>query len=132
METSFKLDYVEDDKESYLKIPKVWLLDYTPQMITHISAESFFDLDCAYLKSEHDSLLFCKTLWEEPNLEILFNENTIIKNFTEHCLEHKIPFSLTGFLAYDWSFYEDYRFKCYKWKIKPNKKPIPPKGFKFF
>ena len=59
-------------------------------------------------------------------------DSKFIEKFTEHCLEHKIPFSLTGFLAYDWSFYENYRFKCYKWKIKPNKKPKPPKGFRFF
>jgi hypothetical protein len=69
---------------------------------------------------------------ETPYIEADIRDSKFIEKFTEHCLQHKIPFSLTGFLAYDWSFYEDYRFKCYEWKIKPNKKPIPPKGFKFF
>ena len=128
----FDLETVQDEKGWYLRIPKVWLLDYTPQMITQISDESFFDLDCAYLKSEHDSKLFYETLWEEPNVEVCFNKPTIIEKFTEHCLEHKIPFSLTGFLAYDWSLYEGYWFKWNDWKIKPNKKPKPPKGFRFF
>ena len=133
METYFDLDFIDDEKkESYLQIPKVWLLDYTPQIITQISGESFFDLDCAYLKSKHDSKLFYETLWEEPNVEVCFNKPTIIEKFTEHCLEHKIQFSLTGFLAYDWSLYENYSFRWYEWKIKPNKKPIPPKGFRFF
>ena len=128
----FDLETVQDEKGWYLRIPKVWLLDYTPQMITQISDESFFDLDCAYLKSEHDSKLFYETLWEEPNVEVCLNKPTIIEKFTEHCLEHKIPFSLTGFLAYDWSLYEGYWFKWNEWKIKPNKKPKPPKGFRFF
>jgi len=37
----FDLETVQDEKGWYLRIPKVWLLDYTPQMITQISAESF-------------------------------------------------------------------------------------------
>jgi hypothetical protein len=128
----FDLETVQDEKGWYLRIPKVWLLDYTPQMITQISAESFFDLDCAYLKYPSDGNLFEETLCRDPIIETESRDSKFIEKFTEHCLEHKIPFSLTGFLAYDWSFYEDYRFKCYKWKIKPNKKPIPPKGFRFF
>ena len=54
----FDLATVQDEKGWYLRIPKVWLLDYTPQMITQISAESFFDLDCAYLKYPLDGNLF--------------------------------------------------------------------------
>ena len=127
----FDLETVEDENECYLRIPKVWLLDYTPQIITQISDESFFDLECAYLRYEPDGILFQKTLCEDPYVEADIRETTIIAKFTEHCLEHKISFSLTGFLAYDWSLYENYRFKFYEWKIKPNKKPKPPKGFKF-
>ena len=128
----FDLETVEDEKECYLRIPKVWLLDYTPQLITKISDHSFFDLACAYLKYPLDGNLFEETLCRDPYIEADIRDSKFIEKFTEHCLQHKIPFSLTGFLAYDWSFYEDYRFKCYEWKIKPNKKPIPPKGFKFF
>jgi hypothetical protein len=128
----FDLETVEDEKECYLRIPKVWLLDYTPQMITKISNHSFFDLACAYLKYPLDGNLFEETLCRDPYIEADIRDSKFIEKFTEHCLEHKITFSLTGFLAYDWSFYEDYRFKCYEWKIKPNKKPKPPKGFKFF
>ena len=128
----FDLETVQDEKGWYLRIPKVWLLDYTPQIITKISDESFFDLDCAYLKYPLDGNLFEETLCRDPIIETESRDSKFIEKFTEHCLEHKIPFSLTGFLAYDWSLYEGYWFKWNEWKIKPNKKPIPPKGFKFF
>ena len=128
----FDLETVQEEKGWYLRIPKVWLLDYTPQIITKISDESFFDLDCAYLKYPLDGNLFEETLCEDPYVETDIRDSKFIEKFTEHCLEHKIPFSLTGFLAYDWSLYEGYWFKWNEWKIKPNKKPKPPKGFKFF
>ena len=65
----FDLENVQDEKGWYLRIPKVWLLDYTPQMITQISAESFFDLDCAYLKYPLDGNLFEETLCRDPYIE---------------------------------------------------------------
>ena len=93
----FDLETVQDEKGWYLRIPKVWLLDYTPQMITQISAESFFDLDCAYLKYQSDGNLFEETLCRDPIIETESRDSKFIEKFTEHCLEHKIPFSLTGF-----------------------------------
>lgn len=132
MTVYFDLETIDDKKESYVCIPKVWLLDYTPQIISQISGDSFFDLECAYLRYQPDGILFQETLCKDPYVEADIRDTKFIEKFTEHCLEHKIPFSLTGFLAYDWSLYEGYFFKWNRWKIKPNKKPKPPKGLRLF
>jgi len=43
-----------DEKYTYYQIPRVWLLDFTPSIITQISNNSFFDLEDAYLRVERD------------------------------------------------------------------------------
>jgi hypothetical protein len=132
MSVYFDLDSIDDETTSYLSIPKVWLLDYAPRIISTITSDSFFDIECAYLKMSPDGDSFMDTLWDMPEVEAYIRETTFIQKFTEHCLEHKIPFSLSGFLSYDWSLFENYHFKCYQWKIRTNKKPKPLNGIDFF
>ena len=121
-----------DEKYTYYQIPRVWLLDFTPSIITQISNNSFFDLEDAYLRFEPDGALFENYLSDPPYVEVVEREDIFHSKFTEHCLAHKIPFSLSGFMAYDWSFYVNYRFRCHKWLIRTNKRPKPIGGFKFY
>ena len=126
----FDLISVYDKKHHYLQLPRAWLLDYTPHIISQISNASFFDLEHAYLIYDLDGMLFKDDITMDPYVEIDRRDDFFIDNFTDHCLEHKMPFNFTGFMAYDWCLFEEYKFRWYKWVIKPNTMP-EPNGFKF-
>ena len=133
MRLIFDLTFIDDEKNRFCQIRRSDLLGYTPDIIRNISENSYFDMEMVYL-CEEDRELYENALnkidWPKTYVEVYWYEFIFIENFSEHCRDHKIPFSFESFMSYDWSLYENYFHSFgYQWEYPTGGRPISKDGF---